>query len=164
MRGKDEINERRRQRIRARKRKEFEQYIDWALDDAERVDMKKRLAMHDDGDAVDFSQLPTCRTCGTMAQEAGSSDAACPNCGTQEAYIMHVDKPPARFSRLARWFIERLGWLSFWWERKWRRLFPSKQKRKPFKEYHEDRALISWEKRKQNLLNKPKEEDADGPS
>jgi len=120
------LNERRRQRIRDRRRQELEDEIAEEDDTDKRDIMEGRLLLHTEGKVVEYEYAPTCWHCGTVAKgRPYASDIDCPNCGREEAYVKHIDKPPpAPKPTKLSWRVNLGIWAAIWWsriERLWKR-------------------------------------------
>jgi len=90
-----ELNEKRRQRIRDRRRRELEDAVASESDKRQRDLFEGRLLVHADGHSIEFETAPKCWHCGSTAQQRPYvSDATCPKCGREEAYVKHEDNPP----------------------------------------------------------------------
>ena len=125
MRDKDEINERRRQRIRdAHKRRlKGELHEEEEIGSAYADDVRKRLEVHKAPMAVPpHGLMPKLR----------HKDMDAPDWRVRLGF------------RLARWL--------FWWKRKWRRLFPEKPAPESFEASRERVAGEEYEQRKQEFL------------
>lgn len=179
---KDDINERRRQRIRALKRAGLTKDLAEELDYSERADLEKRLAQHKEPEPFKHFKPPTCRKCGAVSTYGGKFDDPCPDCGEKNAYerpmavpshglmpeLGHEDedsltaKDPLTVKEAMTFWGKALSWRARWsfrlarwffrWKRRWRRLFPEKPERESFEASRERVAGEEYEQRKQEFL------------